>query len=171
MENSRIATTLQALINVFKSDPVKGPATYAPATAKILGGLKCRVIGPADEQIETDMPTSMGGEGSSPNPGWFFRATIAACCATMIASRGAQLGIELTELEVKVSGEGNHRGMLGLDANISAGHSSLRTDVRIAARNASAQELRELVTWANEHSPVGRTVRDAPKNTLMIEIN
>jgi len=167
MEASRIATALQSLITAFKSDPVKGPATYAPVTAKILGGLKCRVIGPAHEQLETDMPTSMGGEGSSPNPGWFFRATLAACCATMIASRAAQLGIEVAELEVNVSGEGNHRGMLGLDDSISAGHSNLRTDVRIAAR----KELRELVTWANEHSPVGRTVRDAPKNTLTIEIN
>jgi hypothetical protein len=73
-------------------------------------------------------------------------------------------------LEVKVTGEGNHRGMLGLDDNISAGHSGLRTDVRIAASNASAEKLRELVTWAEEHSPVGRTVRDAPKNTLSIEI-
>jgi uncharacterized OsmC-like protein len=170
MEGSRIATTLESLIKAFKSDPAKGPTTYAAATAKVLGGLKCRVTGPAGEQLETDMPTSMGGEGSSPNPGWFFRAALAACCTTMVASRAAQQGIEVTELEVKVTGEGNHRGMLGIDDNISAGHSRLRTDVRIAARNASAQELRELVTWADEHSPVGRTVRDAPKNTLTIEI-
>ena len=88
----------------------------------------------------------------------------------MVASRAAQLGFDLTELEVKVVGEGNHRGMLGLDKNISAGHSALRTDIRISARNASPEELRELVIWAEEHSPVGRTVRDAPKNTLTIEI-
>ena len=170
MEVSRIATTLESLIKAFRSDNTKGQSTYAAATARVLGGLKCRVTGPAGEQLETDMPKPMGGEGSSPNPGWFFRAAMAACCATMVASRAAQLGIEVTELEVKVTGEGNHRGMLGLDDNISAGHSSLRTDVRIAARNANPQELRELVTWANEHSPVGRTVRDAPNNTLTIEI-
>ncbi|MGH7487894.1 MAG: OsmC family protein, partial [bacterium] len=108
--------------------------------------------------------------GSSLNPGWFFRASLAACCSTIIASRAARLGIDLTELEVKVVGEGNHRGMLGLDKNISAGHSALRTDVRVSARNASAEQLRELVIWAEEHSPVGRTVRDAPENTLTIEI-
>jgi uncharacterized OsmC-like protein len=170
MESSRIATTLTSLCKAFESDPTKGPATYAAATGKVLNGLKCRVTGPAGEQLETDMPTSMGGEGSSANPGWFFRASLAACCLTMISSRAARLGIELTELEVKVAGEGNHRGMLGLDRNISAGHSALGTHVRISARNASPEQLRELVAWAEEHSPVGRTVRDAPKNALTIEI-
>ena len=62
----------------------------------------------------------------------------------MITSRAAQLGIELTELEVKVIGEGNHRGMLGPDRNISAGHAALRTDVRISARTPI---LRSFVNW------------------------
>ena len=87
MQGSSIATALESLITAFKSDPSKGPATYTAATAKVLSGLKCRVTVPAGEQLQTDMPMSMGGEGSSPNPGWFFRATLAACCATMIASR------------------------------------------------------------------------------------
>jgi hypothetical protein len=60
--------------------------------------------------------------------------------------------------------------MLGLDNKISAGYSVINTRVRISARNADAEKLRELVSWAEEHSPVGRTVRDAPKNELTIEI-
>lgn len=170
MESSSIAAALDSLSKTFETNPAKGPATYATAVAKVVGGLKCRVTGPAGEQLETDMPLSMGGEGSSPNPGWFFRASLAACCSTMIASQAARLGIALTDLEVKVTGEGNHRGMLGLDNNISAGHAALRTGVRIASQNATPEQLRELVRWAEEHSPVGRTVRDAPKNILNIEV-
>jgi uncharacterized OsmC-like protein len=169
MESDRIAKALESLSETLQSDPLKGPATYATATARLVDGLRCRVTGPSGEQLETDMPKSMGGEGSSPNPGWFFRASMAACCSTMIASRAARLGIELTELEVVVGGKGNHRGMLGLD-NVSAGHSEIITHVRISARNAGPEKLRELVTWAEQHSPVGRTVRDAAKNTLTIEI-
>jgi organic hydroperoxide reductase OsmC/OhrA len=105
MQSSHIAKTLKSLGEAFESDPSKGPATYATATARVVDGLKCRVTGPAGEQLETDMPKSMGGGGSSSNPGWFFRASMAACCATMVASRAAQLGIELTELEVVVGGE------------------------------------------------------------------
>jgi uncharacterized OsmC-like protein len=170
MQNAHIAKTLKNLGDEFESDPSKGPLSYPAATARVVDGLKCRVTGPAGQQLETDMPKFMGGDGSSPNPGWFFRASMAACCSTMIASRAAQLGIELTELEVVVGGEGNYRGMLGLDNNISAGHSAINTRVRISARNASPEKLRELVTWAEEHAPVGRTVRDAPKNTLTVDI-
>src|SRR5256885_13627717 len=150
MDNSTIATALNSLSKAFEANPGKARAKYAPATATLLNGLKCRVTGPSGEQIETDMPGSMGGGGSSPNPGWFFRASLAACCSTMIAAQAARLGIDLTELEVKVAGEGNHRGMLGLDKNISAGHLALRTHVRISSRNANTEELRELVTWAEE---------------------
>jgi uncharacterized OsmC-like protein len=109
-----------------------------------------------------------GGAGSGPNPGWFFRASLAACCSTVIAAQAARLGIDLTKLEVTVEGEGDNRGMLGLDAAISAGHSALHTSVRISGRNATDEQLNELVQWAAVHSPVGCTVRDAPTNTLSV---
>ena len=45
---------------------------------------------------------------------------MAACCSTVIAQRAARLGIELTRLEVTVAGDGDNRGMLGLDDSVSA---------------------------------------------------
>ena len=67
-------------------------------------------------------------------------------------------------------GEGDLRGMLGLDETISAGHSAIRTCVEIAASNAGTAQLEDLVRWAADHAPVGRTVRDAPANTLSITV-
>jgi uncharacterized OsmC-like protein len=170
MAASDVATALDCLSRALTANPEKARAKYASATATFLNGLKCRVTGPNGEQVETDMPASMGGSGSAPNPGWFFRASLAACCSTVIAAQAARLGIVLTDLQVTVTGEGDHRGMLGLDGNVSAGHSALRTAVRIAAQNATPEQLRELVRWAEEHSPVGCTVREAPTNTLTVEI-
>ena len=69
LESDRIAKALECLSETLQSDPLKGPATYATATAQLVDGLRCRVM-----------------------------------------------------------------------------------------------------TWAEQHSPVGRTVRDAAKNTLTIEI-
>jgi len=60
--------------------------------------------------------------------------------------------------------------MLGLDDTISAGHSAIRTTVRISAENATSEQLKELVEWATAHSPVGCTVRNAPTNTLSIDV-
>ena len=168
MTGAMIAEALDNLGKVLAANPDKARARYQPATATVIDGLKCRVIGPNGEQIETDMPPAMGGSGSCPNPGWFFRASMAACCATVIAQQAAQRGITLTRLEVTVEGDGDNRGLLGLDEKVSAGHSALRTNVVIAAQSATPEQLQALVQWANEHSPVGCTVRDAPANTLHV---
>ena len=61
-------------------------------------------------------------------------------------------------------------GLLGLDDTISAGHSAIRTTVRISAENATSEQLKELVQWATAHSPVGCTVCNAPTNTLSIGV-
>jgi uncharacterized OsmC-like protein len=170
MTDSPIAAALSNMSEALAANPEKARAKYAPATATLVGGLKCRVIGPSGQEIETDMSAAMGGGGSAPQPGWFFRASLAACCSTVVAAQAARLGINLSHLEVTVEGEGDNRGMLGLDDRISAGHSAIRTNVRIGAENATPEQLRALVQWAEDHSPVGCTVRDAPPNTLRIVI-
>ena len=118
----------------------------------------------------TDMGKAMGGDASAPNPGWYFRASVAACCSTAIAMNAARRGINLTALEVTVEAEGDNRGILGMDENVSAGHAALRTNVKIAADNATPEQLQDLVRFSESHSPVGCTVRDAPPNTLRIDV-
>jgi uncharacterized OsmC-like protein len=167
---SPIASAWNSLGEALRAHPEKARAKYAPATATLESGLKCRVTGPSGEQIETDMPPALGGAGSGPNPGWFFRASLAACCSTVIAAQAARLGINLTKLEVTVEGEGDHRGMLGVEDAISAGHSTMRTNVRISAQDATSVQLEELVQWAAAHSPVGCTARDAPSNSLSVVV-
>jgi uncharacterized OsmC-like protein len=170
MTQTTIASAWNSLSEKLQANPERALAKYAPATATLEGGLRCRVTGPSGALIETDMPPALGGAGSNPNPGWFFRASIAACSATVIAAQAARLAINLTTLEVTVEGEGDNRGMLGLDDSISAGHTSIRTNVRIGADNATPAQLNELVEWAAAHSPVGCTLCDAPANSLHIVI-
>src|SRR6266478_5490505 len=148
MADSQIRMALEKLSQTIASQPEKAKAKHSPATAILMTGVKCGVRGPAGEQIETDMPAAMGGAASGPNPGWFFRASLASCCATVIAMRAARLGVNLTMLEVAVESDGDHRGILGLDDRISAGMSSLRTTVQIGADNANPEQLAELVRWA-----------------------
>ena len=167
---SPIATTLDNLTAALKAAPEKARAKYASATATLTDGLKCNVTGPYGETIVTDMTKAMGGEATAPNPGWYFRASIAACCSTAIAMNAARRGINLTALEVTVEADGDNRGLLGMDENVSAGHAALRTNVKIAADNATPEQLQELVRFSEAHSPVGCTVRDAPPNTLRIDV-
>ena len=167
---SPIASTLDNLAATLKANPEKARAKFASATATLTDGLKCNVTGPHGETIATDMTKAMGGEASAPNPGWYFRASIAACCSTAIAMNAARRGINLTALEVTVEADGDNRGILGMDQSVSAGHAALRTNVKIAADNATPEQLQDLVRFSEAHSPVGCTVRDAPPNALRIDV-
>src|SRR5256714_2987080 len=170
MMTSSIATALDMVSAAIKTSPEKARAKYAPATATLDEGLKCSVTGPSGEKIVTDMTKAMGGNASAPNPGWYFRAAVAACCSTAIAMNAARRGINLTTLEVTVEADGDNRGILGMDDAVSAGHAALRTNVKIAADNASPEQLQELVRYAEARSPVGCTVRDAPPNSLHVDL-
>jgi uncharacterized OsmC-like protein len=116
------------------------------------------------------MPPALGGAASAPNPGWLLRGALASCTATVIAMRAAKLGIALERLEVTAETDSDLRGILGMDERVSAGHHSVRMKVKIASPSAAPQALRELVEWAEAHSPVGCTLKGAPKSSLEIEV-
>jgi uncharacterized OsmC-like protein len=140
-----------------------------PATAVIENGLRCRVEHATGAALVTDMPRAVGGEGSAPTPGWFARAAQASCDGTLIAMRAAELGVPLQSLEVTVESESDDRGLLGMDDAIPAGPLSSRIRVRIAAAGVDPQRVRELVEWADHHSPVTDAIRRAVPTTVEVE--
>jgi uncharacterized OsmC-like protein len=168
--NTTVRDALEKLSRSLAQQPGKGRARSAPATATLEGGLKVQVTGEHGERLASDMSPALGGSGSAPNPGWLLRAAMASCHATVIAMRAAQLGVALTSLEVTVSSEAGVRGMLGTDDSVSAGLIGLRTHVKIGTPNAAADQVREIVRWADEHSPVACTIRQAPNTAVEIEV-
>jgi uncharacterized OsmC-like protein len=168
--NTTVRSAIDKLARLLVQEPEKGRAKSVPATAVLDDGLKVQVTGQHGEQVSTDMSPALGGTGSGPNPGWLLRAAMASCHATVIAMRAAHTGVVLTRLEVTVSSESDVRGMLGTDDGVSAGLSGLRTHVKIGALNAPAGQLRQIVQWADEHSPVGCTIRQSPANAIEIEV-
>jgi uncharacterized OsmC-like protein len=169
MGNVPIAQALAGLGAAIAGDPAKARAKNVPATARLVEGLKCEVTGPQGQRLATDMAPAFGGGASAPNPGWLLRGALASCTATVIALRAAKLGVTLEVLEVTVDSDSDLRGILGLDDRISAAHSTVRTHVKIRG-DAPPETLQEIVSWADAHSPVGCTVRDAATCTLDIQL-
>ncbi len=170
MTTTSVRDAITKLSNVFAEQPDKACSKNPSAIAALEDGLKFQVTGPHGERLSTDMPPALGGRGSAPNPGWLLRASLASCNATVIAIRAAQVGVTLTSLEVSVSSESDSRGLLGSDASVSAGLFGLRTHVKIGAEDATADQLREIVQWADAHSPVGCTIRQSPMNAIEVEV-
>jgi uncharacterized OsmC-like protein len=169
MSHEQIREAIERLGSSITAEPAKAQIKNPPVTARLTEGLKCELAGPQGQRFATDMPPAMGGAATAPNPGWFLRGGMAACTATVIAMRAAKLGIALETLEVTVEGESDQRGILGLDENVSAGQTALRTIVKIRA-GAPEKTLRELVSWADAHSPVGCTVKHGPACSLDIQV-
>ena len=140
-----------------------GEARYTDslATARVESGLRVRVEGPNGEQLETDMPAAVGGAGSAASPGWFLRAAVAACVASLATMRAAQLGMTGFSCEVDVDSESDDRGILGLDASVPGGPLSMRIGFRASAGDAGLERLEEVAVWAVDHCPVSDAVRRA----------
>lgn len=169
MSTESIREAMERLAVMIDAQPEKARAKNAPATARVAEGLQCELRGPHGERILTDMPPAMGGTASGPNPGWLLRGALASCTATVIAMRAACLGVVLNHLEVTVESNSDNRGILGMDEKVSAGLATLRTVVRIGAPGTSDEVLREIVNWADAHSPVGCTLRSSPAYSVDIE--
>ena len=165
-----IREAIDGLSAAISADPMKARPKNVPATARLTEGLRCELSGPYNERLVTDMAPAMGGTATGPNPGWLLRGALASCTATVIAMRAAKLGVALSSLEVTVETDSDLRGILGLDENVSAGHGPVRMKVKIGAPTASPDVLREIVTWADRHSPVTCTMRQAPECSLDIKI-
>ena len=165
-----IQHSIEGVIKYLSEHPDECRSTDSAATAVVEEGLRCRAEGLNGRMLMSDMPMAIGGGGSAPSPGWLSRAALANCDATVIAMRAAQLGVTLTTLEVTVDSESDDRGLLGMDDSISAGPLSVRIRVRIGADGVAPERLREIVEWAEAHSPVGDALRRAVPSKAEVEI-
>ena len=166
MSTEYIRKSIEETISYLKANPEKALNMATAATAILERGLKVHTKGSKGQVIISDMPPTVGGEGSAPTPGWFMQAAFATCNATGIAMKAAREGIELTTLEVSIDTESDTRGIFGFDASIKAGPLKMRTRVRIGANGVSEKKLHEIVKWNERHSWVGNAVcRSVPLET------
>lgn len=170
MSTEHIRNSFERTISYLEANPTKAIHKDPPVTAALESGLKIRVKGRNGEEAITDMPTSIGGEGSAPSPGWLMEAALAACAATVITAKAALEGFELSTLEVSIESETDLRGAVFVDESIKAGPLNLRTHVRIGSKGIPEEKLHELVNWAADNSWVGNAVCRAVPIKTEVEI-
>ena len=166
MSIENIRNSIEGTISYLKANPEKAFKKGTAATAVLEKGLKVRTVGPENEVIISNMPPTVGGEGSAPTPGWFMQAALATCNATGIAMKAAREGIELNTLEVSIDTESDTRGIFGIQESIKVGPLNMRTRVRIGAEGVSEEKLHEIVKWNEKHSWCGNAIcRSVPLET------
>ena len=169
-ETNEIGDAIAGAIEYLSEHPEEARYMDSEAVASLTGGLRVTVRDPAGRTVVTDMPKGVGGDESAPTAAWLFRAAIAACDVTLIAMRAAMLGVELTDVQITIDSESNDHGILGIDESVPAGPLSVRTRVRLGARNTDEESLRDLVEWAIAHCPVSDATKRAVPMTTEIEV-
>lgn len=175
MSLEALASAVERVRAVLDRKPSAGLHDDAPATSSWQGGTRCVSRHANGTRITTDMPKEVGGTAQSEvTPGWLFRAGLASCAVTTYVTQAALEGLELTLLEVRVDSRSDVRGYIGMaeadGTPVDAGPRDLRMHVRIAARGASAEALREFVVRAQCLSPVPQAVVKARPIALEIEV-
>jgi uncharacterized OsmC-like protein len=168
MKSAHIATAIARVRVHLRSHAEDARSIGSEARARVIDGLHVEVAGLGGYLVTTDMPEVIGGTGSAPSPGWFMRAGLAACEATVIAMMAAEEGIVLTDLEVAVTSESDDRGLLGLDAVV-PGPRSVNVRIRVAS-DAPASRLRKVIERAEARSPVGDGIRRQIPVDVEIEV-
>jgi uncharacterized OsmC-like protein len=174
MSAQYVADAMQRAEAVLRRRPDMGMHDDSPAVASWRGSTRIITGNGSGIEIQTDMPTELGGTGDQVTPGWLMRAGLAACTATRIAMGAAAAGIELTKLELRASSRSDTRGLLGMTesdgSQVGAGPHDLQLHVTIAARGIPADKLRALVEESHRCSPVPCAIQEETPVGLHIEV-
>ena len=102
-------------------------------------------------------PPVLLGNNEGANPVEFLLHALAGCVTTTTVLHASARGIEIESLSTRLVGDLDLQGLLGL-ADVPAGYRGIRIEMDIKAKNASDEQLDELLQFAQAHSPVCNTI-------------
>jgi uncharacterized OsmC-like protein len=102
-------------------------------------------------------PPVLLGNNEGANPVEFLLHALAGCVTTTFILHAMARGIAIKELSTELSGDLDLQGLLGLDDSVPAGYKQIRIKMHVVA-DCSDQALDNLLTYAQQHSPVCNTV-------------
>jgi uncharacterized OsmC-like protein len=119
--------------------------------AEWVGGTRARVYSGSGKEM------FIGGDGEFGAMSVAL-ASLLSCELDVIATHATLRGIELERLSIEGSGEFNTAKYLGIAREPSPGYKSVEYTVRIKAKNATKDQLENLVRLCETASPVGDTL-------------
>ena len=156
--------------------PLRTRYRESPSVALVIDHALARGADPADPfhasvqpmdgcgvQVPVGVHRAIGGPHDAPTPGDLLCAALAACQDSAVRIVASLLGVQITALEVRVSGEVDVRGALGMDATVPVGFQSLRCDVHLAVTPGTPPALLQKLQMAAERCcVVQQTLRTPP---------
>jgi uncharacterized OsmC-like protein len=108
-------------------------------------------------QFTNGEPPVLLGHNEGANPVEFLLHALAGCVTTTTVLHATARGIHINSLSTELEGDIDLQGLLALDPTVPAGYRGIRIRMNIDA-DCSDQELDDLLSFAQEHSPVCNTI-------------
>ena len=105
---------------------------------------------------------AVGGLHDAPTPGDLLCAALAACQDSAVRMVANLLGVELLELEVRVTASVDVRGTMAMDASVPVGFQSMTCDVRMKAKEGTTPDLLQRLQIAAERCCVVQQTLKSP---------
>ena len=102
-------------------------------------------------------PPVLLGNNEGANPVEYLLHALAGCVTTTTVLHATARGIHIRRLSTELVGEMDLQGLLALDDSAPVGYKSIRIRMDIET-DASDEEIDELLSFAEAHSPVCNTV-------------
>jgi len=146
----------------YRSEPGTAQITLKAQGSQTETPIACSVdIGRALYQAEAHR--GVGGAGTAACSGDLLLGALAACAQITCQMVATALGIATNRIEVKVEGDLDLRGTLGISKEAPVGFETIRVRFEIDAPEATAEQLRGLREKAEQYCVVMQTLTTPPK--------
>jgi len=113
-----------------------------------------------------DEPKAAGGTNLGLTPIEMLLGSLGSCVAITAFIYGSMKNVPIDDIQVQVEGDINTEGMMNLDSPITTGFQDIRFHFFVKS-SAPAEQVRQILELAESKCPVGNTLRNGSKVTLV----
>lgn len=167
--NGLDTTQLSGTVEAIKAQPVLARFQFRNRNRWVSGGENHSTIrefygaGREDDSRRASFefvngePPVLLGDNEGANPVEFLLHALAGCVTTTFVLHATARGIRIESVSTEMEGDIDLQGLLGLDDSVFPGYEQIRIKMDIQA-DCSSEELDDLLTYTQQHSPVCNTV-------------
>ena len=150
----------------YASEPDAALVTLT-ATGTLGEGVSCSVQ-TARAVAQAGLHPASGGDGSLLCSGDMLLEALAACAGVTLRAVATSMGISVTAGVVRVEGDLDFRGTLGVDRGVPVGFSAIRLSFSLES-DADTEQLAKLIELTERYCVVYQTLASTPALTSAIE--
>jgi uncharacterized OsmC-like protein len=159
MDSESLKALQAPLKDHYRSDPGSALITLH-AESNGVDGVACK-LATSKGLIEAGLHPATGGSGTQACSGDMLLEALAACAGVTLQAVATAFGVTLTKSIVRVAGDLDFRGTLGVAKDAPVGFRDLRLTFDIAA-DAPRETLAKIVTTTERYCVVLQTLQQRP---------